>query len=275
MIRKIVQIEEDKCNGCGLCVPSCAEGAIQIIDGKAKLVKDIYCDGLGACLGECPMDAIHVIEREADEFDEKAAIEHVGKTRAAKSPAAHEHQNSEGNNNSEPGHGQGGHGQDHNHDGHNHSGGGCPGSRMRVIQQADPTSEESGSGDISFSIKSQLQQWPIQLSLVPIQAPYFKNADLLITADCVPFAYPDYHHKLLKGKKVVIGCPKLDELDFYIEKLTEIVKANDLNSITVAYMEVPCCSGMVYAAEQAVSNAGKDLKVKKVRITLDGKRQEM
>ena len=251
MIRKIVQIEEDKCNGCGLCVPSCAEGAIQIIDGKAKLVKDIYCDGLGACLGECSMDAIHVIEREADVFDEKAAIEHVSKARAAQSPAAHEHDV----------HSQG------------HGGGGCPGSRMRVIQQANPTPSESSSGDISFSIKSQLQQWPIQLSLVPIQAPYFKNADLLITADCVPFAYPDYHHKLLKGKKVVVGCPKLDDLDSYIEKLTGIVSYNDLNSITVAFMEVPCCSGIVYAAEQAVSASGKSLKVNKVRISLDGQKQ--
>lgn len=254
MIRKIVHIEEDKCNGCGLCVPSCAEGAIQIIDGKAKLVKDQYCDGLGACLGECPMDAIHIIERDADEFDEAAAMEHVRKMQQPAQAAA-----------ARPAHG---HGHDHSH-------GGCPGSRMRTFNQEAPAPEGSGSGDIAFSLKPQLQQWPVQLHLVPVQAPYFKNADLLITADCVPFAYPDYHPKLLKGKKVVIGCPKLDDIDFYVEKLTAIIEANDLKSITVAFMEVPCCSGIVYAAEQAVKASGARIPVQKVRISLDGQKQSM
>jgi hypothetical protein len=146
---------------------------------------------------------------------------------------------------------------------------------MRILNQEAPAPEASGSGDISFSLKSQLQQWPVQLTLVPIRAPYFENADLLITADCVPFAYPDYHPKLLKGKKVVVGCPKLDDLDAYIEKLTAIVESNNLNSITVAFMEVPCCSGMVYAAEQAVRASGKNLKVNKIRISLDGQRQNL
>ena len=135
--------------------------------------------------------------------------------------------------------------------------------------------EESGNGDISFSLKPQLQQWPVQLSLVPVNAPYFRDADLLITADCVPFAYPDYHPKLLKGKKVVVGCPKLDNLDFYIKKLTAIVKENTLKSITVAFMEVPCCNGIVYAAEQAVKASGKELKINKVRITIDGKKEQV
>jgi Pyruvate/2-oxoacid:ferredoxin oxidoreductase delta subunit len=266
MIRKIIQIDEEKCNGCGLCVPSCAEGAIEIIDGKARLVKDQYCDGLGACLGECPQDALHIVEREAEEFDEEAAMEHVRKTHAAKSPV---------NNNQAARHEHGLHSHSGHGHGHTHGGGGCPGSRMRILNQEAPIPEAAGSGDISFSLKSQLQQWPVQLTLVPIRAAYFENADLLITADCVPFAYPDYHPKLLKGKKVVVGCPKLDDLDAYIEKLTAIVEANNLNSITVAFMEVPCCSGMVYAAEQAVRASGKDLKVNKIRITLDGQRQNL
>lgn len=254
MIRKIVYIDEEKCNGCGLCIPSCAEGAIQIIDGKAKLVKDEYCDGLGACLGNCPMDAIHIIEREAAAFDEDAAMEHVARLKENESKI--EKPGSDAISTA-------------------CSGGGCPGSRARTLNTQAAAPEENGSGDIAFSLKPQLQQWPVQLALVPIQAPYFKNADLLITADCVPFAYPDYHPKLLKGKKVVVGCPKLDNLDAYIEKLTAIVKNNDLKSITVAFMEVPCCNGIVYAAEQAVRAAGADIPVYKVRITVDGQRQNL
>lgn len=274
MIRKIIYIDEDKCNGCGLCVPSCAEGALQIIDGKARLVKDEYCDGLGACLGECPMDALHIIEREAEEFDEAAAMAYVAKIQREKAAgcqcsnhdAKHTHE----------------HGAHHTHDcnhtqheQHDRHGGGCPGSKMRVLKQNNAAPEETGAGDISFSLKSQLQQWPVQLTLVPVQAPYFIGADLLITADCVPFAYPDYHPKLLKGKKVVVGCPKLDDSDSYIEKLSSIIKLNDLNSITVAFMEVPCCSGMVYAAEQAVKAAGVDIPVYKVRISLEGKKENL
>lgn len=259
MKRLIIHIDEEKCNGCGLCVPNCAEGAIQIIDGKAKLVKDEYCDGLGACLGHCPQDALHLIEREAPEFDEEAAMEFVrdlkeNKITVEEVLAADEKKPEK------PA-----------------IGGGCPGSRMRILNQDNtaPAPEETGSGDISFSLKPQLQQWPVQLSLVPVQAPYFQDADLLITADCVPFAYPDYHPKLLKGKKVVVGCPKLDDVDFYIKKLTAIIKENDLNSITVAFMEVPCCNGIVYAAEQAVLASGKNIQVNKIRITIDGKKQQV
>lgn len=253
MIRKIVHIDEEKCNGCGLCVPSCAEGAIQIIDGKARIVKDQYCDGLGACLGHCPQDAISIIEREADAFDEEAAAEHVRRmNKELKSSVCHTA-------------------------GNRHHHGGCPGSRVRVLNQPseEPKTEETGNGDIAFSLKSQLQQWPVQLTLVPVQAPYFKDAHLLITADCVPFAYPDYHPKLLKGKSVVIGCPKLDDLNSYIEKLTAIIKANELKSITVAFMEVPCCSGIVYAAEQAIKASGKKVPLHKIRISIDGNKEEV
>ena len=260
MIRKIIQIDEEKCNGCGLCVPNCAEGAIQIIDGKAKLVKDQYCDGLGACLGHCPEDALHIIERKADEFDMDAAMAFIKNLEEGKTTALDELEvRNEKVERPAPIHG------------------GCPGSRMRTLNQNPAVSEPetAGEGDISFSLKSQLQQWPVQLSLAPVTAPYFQDADLLITADCVPFAYPDYHPKLLKGKKVVIGCPKLDDVGFYIEKLTAIIKSNNLNSITVAFMEVPCCNGIVYAAEQAVIASGKDMKVNKVRITIDGQKQSL
>lgn len=253
-IRKIIQIEEDKCNGCGLCVPNCAEGAIQIIDGKAKLVKDSYCDGLGACLGHCPQDALHIIEREADEFDEEEAMEFVKKV-----------QQKNVNSHMEPPH-------HHGHGGHHH-GGGCPGSRMRVFNQGGSDTSKAtavSSGDIEVKIKPQLRQWPVQLHLVPVNAPYFENADLLVTADCVPFAYANYHLELLKGKAVVIGCPKLDDLEAYVEKLTEIVSRNNLKSITVAHMEVPCCSGIVRAVDLALQRCGKNVPLTKVKITING-----
>lgn len=252
-VRKIILIEEDKCNGCGLCVPNCAEGAIQIIDGKAKLVKDSYCDGLGACLGHCPQDALHIVEREADDFNEEAAMEHVKKMeqkekKAASAPVSHSH-------------------------GHHHGQGGCPGSRMMMLQQEDKKAVNTAAistEDIEIRIKPQLRQWPVQLSLVPVNAPYFENADLLVTADCVPFAYANYHLELLKGKAVVIGCPKLDDIGFYVEKLTDIIRSNSLRSITVAHMEVPCCNGIVRAVELAMSNAGRNIPLYKVRVGIQG-----
>jgi len=240
-IRKIVNIDEDKCNGCGLCVPNCAEGAIKIIDGKAKLIAENLCDGLGACLGECPRGAISITEREADEFDEAAVHEHLSKKEQS---SCHS----------------------------NHVGGGCPGSRAMEINRQDNTTKASevSSGDIEVKIKPQLTQWPVQLMLVPERASYFENADLLITADCVPFAYPNYHLDLLKGKKVVVGCPKLDDNSYYVEKLTAIMKNNDINSVTVAFMEVPCCGGIVMAAERAVEMSGKNIPLSKIRIKING-----
>lgn len=255
-IRKIIQIEEEKCNGCGLCVPNCAEGAIQIIDGKAKVVKDSFCDGLGACLGHCPQDALHIIEREAEDFDEEAAMEHVRKmetTSSSERQSTVEH------------HPHGGHGH--------HPGGGCPGSRMRMFNQESSnasTAAVASSGDIEVKIKPQLRQWPVQLHLVPVNAPYFQNADLLVTADCVPFAYANYHLELLKGKAVVVGCPKLDDLEYYIEKLTDIIAKNSLKSVTVAHMEVPCCSGIVRAVDIALQRSGKSIPVTKVKINITG-----
>ncbi|KAB3529280.1 ATP-binding protein [Alkaliphilus serpentinus] len=256
-IRKIIEINEEKCNGCGLCVPNCAEGAIQIIDGKAKLVSDIYCDGLGACLGHCPEDALKIVEREADEFDEEAVEELLksqGKTFTPQQQSNHNHH-------------QG-------HHGHSHHGGGCPGSRMMNFSKDSEATAAEGvsSGDIEIKIKPQLKQWPVQLKLVPVNAPYFQNADLLITADCVPFAYPNYHLDLLKNKAVVVGCPKLDDLEFYVDKLTQIIEMNNLKSVTVAYMEVPCCQGIVMAAETAIRRSGKAVELTKIKIGIQGQK---
>jgi NAD-dependent dihydropyrimidine dehydrogenase PreA subunit len=233
-VRKIVNIDEDKCNGCGLCVPSCAEGAIKVINGKAKLRADNLCDGLGACLGECPQGAITITERDADEFDEAAVEKHF----EAEAKAAPQH-----------------------------AGHGCPGSRvMEINRSAEPKSS-------GCACSSQLTQWPVQLMLVPVKAAYFDNADILVTADCVPFAYANYHIDLLKGKKVLVGCPKLDDNDFYLEKLTEIFSQNRIKSVTVAFMEVPCCGGIVRAVEEALRRSGKNLPLEKIRITINGEAQ--
>lgn len=252
-IRKIVHIDEDKCNGCGLCIPNCAEGALKIIDGKAKLISEVYCDGLGACLGHCPQDAITVIEREADEFDEKAVEEFLAAERKQNENKSKVEHNDQGE------HGcQGG----HNHGQHVHHGG-CPGSRMR---QFNDTVEE----DSNVKVTSKLRQWPVQLQLVPPNAPYLMGADLLITADCVPFAYGNYHNDFLKGKAVVVGCPKLDDTQLYIERLEEMIRVNDLNSITVLRMEVPCCGGIAYAAKLARDNAEANVPITIVTIGIQG-----
>ena len=235
--RKIVKIDEEKCTGCGLCIPNCAEGALQIIDGKARLVSEKFCDGLGACLGHCPEDAIMVIEKEAEDFDEKEVEVHLRKQNQVQpklQPAP--------------------------------VFAGCPSSRAMHLKA--PSAE--GAASSTASSVSQLTQWPVQLKLVPVNAPYFQDADLLIAADCVPFAYPDFHRDFLKGKAVVVGCPKLDDVRFYKEKLTEIFRANSIKSITVPYMEVPCCLGLVKATEDAVAASGKNIPLKKVKIGIRG-----
>lgn len=233
MIRKIVQIDEEKCNGCGLCVPACAEGAIKIVNGKAVLAADNLCDGLGACLGDCPQDAIRIIEREADEFDEAAVDEHLKGT----GPQPHGH----------------------------HSGG-CPGSRAMAFAPSHPADEQPAGGKIA----SRLRQWPVQLHLVPITAPYFQDADLLIAADCVAFAHGDFHREFLEGKALVIGCPKLDDNNVYLQKLTELFRVSSIRSITVLRMEVPCCCGIVMAARQALAASGKNIPFREVTIGIQG-----
>jgi len=239
--RKIVQIDETKCDGCGVCVPSCAEGAIRIVDGKAKLVADVYCDGLGACLGECPQGAITIIERDAEAFDEEAARRHVSQQAA---PSADQ------------------------------TACGCPGSALRVLQptmQQAPAPPAGGSSDgAAAAAPSALGNWPVQLRLVPPNAPFLNDADLLLAADCVPFAMADFHGRLLRGRPLVIGCPKLDDAQFYVEKLTAMLRLSSIRSLTVVHMEVPCCTGLVRIARAAVEASGKQVPVEEVTISLRG-----
>ncbi|MFA7060638.1 MAG: 4Fe-4S binding protein [Pedobacter sp.] len=241
MLRKIVKIDQDKCDGCGLCVPSCAEGAIKMINGKAVLSADNLCDGLGACLGECPRDAIQIEERDTAEFDEAAVEQHL----AAQGKATPADQQA-------PQH---------------PVGGGCPGSRaMSFVRPQESTASAPAAG----CQQSQLAQWPVQLHLVSTTATYFQGADLLITADCVPLAYAGYHEDFLKGKAVVMGCPKLDDNQFYTEKLTELFSKSDVKSITVLKMEVPCCGGIAVAARQALAASGKQIPYHEVTIGIQG-----
>jgi len=231
--RRIVNIDEKKCTGCGLCVPNCAEGALQIIDGKAKLVKDIYCDGLGACLGHCPEGAITIEERDVKAFDEGTAkkhLEQIKKKEAKKLPC------------------------------------GCSGTAVKTLKAKGLRLKR---GKIEKS-ESELTNWPVQFKLVPVDAPYLKNSDLLIAADCVAFSYPDFHQNLLKGKPLIIGCPKLDEVDLYIEKLTRIFKVNDLKSVTVAHMEVPCCFGLSHIVSEAMKLSGREIPLKEITIGIEG-----
>jgi len=236
--RKIVKIDEEKCNGCGLCIPNCVEGALQIIDGKAKLTSEKFCDGLGACLGHCPQDAVTIIEREAEEFNEEAV-------------EAYLHKKQEAGSQTEPAFAS------------------CPSSRP---MQFKASNARAGSVSTARAV-SQLTQWPVQLKLVPIHAPYFQNADLLVAADCVPFAYANFHQDFIRGKVVVVGCPKLDDIQYYKEKLTEILKSNSIKSVTVPYMEVPCCFGLVKAAEDAMKASGKNIPLKKIKISIRGEIQ--
>ena len=208
VMRKIVHIDENLCNGCGLCIPKCAEGALRIVDGKAKIVSETYCDGLGACIGQCPQDAITIIERDAEEFDEKAVEEHLA--------------------------------QD----------------KVKTEQ---------------IEVKP---QWPVKLNLVPRQAPFYKQANLLIVADCAPVVYSGLQKNLLPGKRILIGCPKFDDVRGYVMKLAEILKMNDIASITVVHMEVPCCSGLKWAVEKALQESDKQIPVKRYIMTIGGELSE-
>ncbi len=233
MVRRVIQIDEEKCNGCGICAEACHEGAIGIVDGKAKLLRDDYCDGLGDCLPNCPVGAISFIEREAAAYDEAAVQENKKKQMQAMGQAPV---------------------------------GGCPGSRMRQLERK-PAEENQNAGS---PVISQLRQWPVQIKLAPVNAPYFDGAKLLIAADCTAYAYGSFHQDFIRGKVTLIGCPKLDDVD-YSEKLTEIIRNNDIKSVTVVRMEVPCCGGLEHAAVTALKNSGKFIPWNIVTISIDGK----
>lgn len=267
MIREIVMIDEEKCDGCGLCVPSCHEGAIRIIEGKARLVADNLCDGLGACLGHCPQGAIRIEKREADAFDEVAVGTHLDQAAAPKPSVAlpvQEHR-------PEPER------PAPSHPGHAHAGG-CP--SQRFARLGGPGESRAGSGPAKHvgpfaaadesAGTSELTQWPVQLRLLPPRAPMFQDADLLLAADCVPFALPDFHQRLLRGHALAIACPKLDDTSSYVAKLTEIIAANRLRSITVVHMEVPCCTGILMMAMQARENSGCDIPIHDVVVSVRG-----
>ena len=248
MIREIVTIDEDLCDGCGECVPACHEGALRIVDGKARLVSDRLCDGLGACLGHCPQGAIKIEPRAADAFDEAAV---AAQTRQPPAPAAA---------GGCPGVFQPGAVSGPA------PGGGCPGSRLMEFGGA-----QSGGEDVPVTgQRSELTHWPVQLRLLPPQAPVLKGASLLLAADCVPVACADFHARLLRNRAVVIGCPKFDDLDGYVAKLTEMIQAGGLREIVVARMEVPCCAGIVYSAVEARRRAGVDVPITEVMVGTRG-----
>ena len=236
MKRRIIEIDRDKCNGCGACAAACHEGAIAMVDGKAQLMRDDYCDGLGDCLPACPTGAITFVEREAAAYDEKAVMEN-------KQKKMQEKMKKEGM--TLPC--------------------GCPGSRSRMIEHAEcDASEPRGAEPVS-----RLSQWPVQIKLVPVNAPYFDGARLLIAADCTAYAYAAFHERFIKGHITLVGCPKLDGVD-YSEKLTEIIRNNDIKSVTVVRMEVPCCGGLEHAAKTALQNSEKFIPWQVVTLSTDG-----
>jgi ferredoxin len=270
--RKIIEINRDLCNGCGLCTTACAEGALEMDkEKKAVLVREIYCDGLGACLDVCPTGALKIVERDSRDYDVQAAYQHVLKTKG-KEAAAQVHGFSRGS-----GHGAAmsarRHGRANAQDvvktDHDSALSSCPGSLARVIPEE--TNIPGGAGEGTVSAASELRQWPIQLRLVSPFAPYFQNSDLLIAADCTSFAHGGFHRDLLKDKKLIIACPKLDETKSHVEKLADIIKINSLHSLTVAVMTVPCCSGLLRIVEEAVDLSGVPLDVKTVIIGIDGR----
>ena len=233
MKRDILKIDEELCNGCGLCVPNCHEGALQVIDGKVRLVSELMCDGLGACIGHCPEGAITIETREAEPYSETRIMEQ-----------AHNHS--------------------HNH---GHEGGGCPGSRAMVIEKQEKTNDNTPLADQP----SELRQWPVQMHLVNPNAPYFRGADLLLAADCVAFSMGGFHSNHLKGKSLAIACPKLDQgVDIYVEKLTSMIDIAKVNTITVMMMEVPCCGGLLQIVRTAMAKASRKVPVKKMIVGING-----
>jgi ferredoxin len=233
MKRKIIKIDEEKCDGCGVCVPACVEGALQIINGKAKLISETYCDGLGACMGECPQGAITIEEREAKDFDDEAARRHLEEKEEAREKLP------------------------------------CGCSSATVVQFGGPESAGPVPED-SVPCQSMLGHWPVQLTLVPPTAPFLQEADLLLVADCVPFAYASFHQHFLRHHTVLVACPKLDDFEVHQEKLTQLLHQAEVKSLTVLHMEVPCCSGLTHMAKQAIQLSGKRIPLKEVTIGIKG-----
>lgn len=275
MKRKVVRIDEEKCNGCGLCIPNCPEGALQIIDGKARLVSEIFCDGLGACIGTCPQDAIRIEEIEAQPYDEKRAMENILKAGNATIQAHLEHLRQHGETTYlkqalELLRDRGMTDFEKHLKEHAQSACGCPGGE--TIDMRQDQLENSDQIFQEIPIRSELRQWPVQLRLINPHAPYFADADLLVAADCVPFAYSTFHQDLLRGKVLIIFCPKLDpDLKSYVDKLAQIFSQNSIKSIIAVHMEVPCCFGLISILEEALKKAGKDIPVQERTITIRGK----
>lgn len=271
MKRQIIKIDEEKCDGCGVCVPDCPEGALQIIDGKARLVSDLFCDGLGACITSCPQEAITIEEREAEPYDEFKVMENIARQgeNTIKAHLKHLKDHKE----------MGYLGQaleylrEHNveipdfHGGALHNHGGCPGAMARDLKERP----DESTAAVNVKVHSELRQWPIQLKLLNPAASYFDNADLLISADCAPFTYADFHRRFIRGKILIMFCPKLDPyIDEYVEKLVAIFSSHEIKSITIAHMEVPCCGGVGTIVQEALKKAGKNIFVKDYTISIEG-----
>lgn len=242
VLRKIIEIDEELCDGCGQCIPSCAEGALEIVDGKARIIADKLCDGLGACLGECPTGALKVIEREADEFNEEAVEEHLAEKESAqeKEPVAC----------------------------------GCPSTQIQTFVPIESHPEAQIPSVVGTGSESALSHWPVQIRLIPPKAPFLKGADLLVLADCVAVAYSRLQNDFVKGKVVMMGCPKFDGADEYIEKFAEIFKTADIKSITTVYMEVPCCSGLPMIVKKGLEISGQTIPMNDILISTRGKIME-
>jgi len=274
--RQIIKIDEDKCTGCGECIPNCPEGALQVIDGKARLISDLFCDGLGACIGHCPEGAIITEEREAEPYEEKTVMANIIKQGKNVILAHLEHLK--------------GHGQDEYYqqavdflkekgiavpakeEKHQdrHTPCACPGSAMRSFEEEVGCPSMVAEKKPEAKVKATLSQWPVQLMLVPPNAPFLQNRDLVLAADCVSYAYGNFHNDFLKGKALLIACPKLDDTEYYLDKLTQMFRVSDIKSINVLHMEVPCCTGLVVLAKKALQASGKKIPLKETTIGIRG-----
>jgi len=248
MKRKIITINEEICDGCGNCVSACSEGALQIVNGKARLVREDFCDGFGDCIGECPTGSLKIEERESKPFDIDAAKKYLLDTEGKEAVLKMEEAQKK-----------------HEIEEYNPIPCGCPGSMVRILRR-----EETNIPVSSQEIESRLRNWPVQITLLPLKAPYYEGADLVVAADCCAYAYGGFHNDFIKGHTLAIGCPKLDNATVYKEKLATILRENNIKSVTVTYMEVPCCTGLVKLIEDAIKESGKNISLKRIKIGIKG-----